>query len=260
MDRKPSNPETDSWITDRMASLDPAPGWNPDAEKALSRLTQPANPQASQWMRLGMTATILATTVFVLVLLPWQKLWTPEKATTTAKETVAGGQDPAPAQSPAPPQTESAKPAEKPAPEAEQQDALPDLPNNHEELRKYPETLAQSPKTEGTFDRLDEFYKIQAAPAPRARQAGGTEPKIVSQVLPEYTDEARQAKVTGRVDLVITIRTDGSVQFESVKNGLGYGLDEKAREAVEKWKFTPGQKDGVPVPTTVEITVTFSLR
>jgi TonB family protein len=229
MDRKPSNPESDSWVDHRMASLDPAPGWNPEAGRALERLTQPVTPPSS-WMRLGMTATILATTVFVLVLLPWQKLWTPEPAT-TPKTTVAALQDPAPppAPAPAPQQTEAVKPSEQAA----------------------PETRAQNRKTAD---------KMQAAPAPQARPSVVTGPKVVSQVLPEYTEEARQAKVTGQVDLIVTIRTDGSAQIEKVRNGLGYGLDEKAREAVEKWIFTPGQKDGVPVTTMIEITVTFSLR
>jgi protein TonB len=37
------------------------------------------------------------------------------------------------------------------------------------------------------------------------------------------------------------------------------GLDEKAIEAVRKWRFEPGQKDGWPVPVLVEIQVNFRL-
>jgi TonB family protein len=60
--------------------------------------------------------------------------------------------------------------------------------------------------------------------------------------------------------MVITVRTDGTVQFESFKKTLGHGLDEKAREAVEKWTFTPAKKDGIPVATIVTISTNFSLR
>ena len=32
-----------------------------------------------------------------------------------------------------------------------------------------------------------------------------------------------------------------------VITGLGFGLDEKASDAVRQWKFRPGYKDGKPV-------------
>jgi TonB family protein len=33
-----------------------------------------------------------------------------------------------------------------------------------------------------------------------------------------------------------------------VTRSLGLGLDEKAIQAVEKWRFKPGMKNGKPVP------------
>jgi TonB family protein len=50
------------------------------------------------------------------------------------------------------------------------------------------------------------------------------------------------------------------VKVESVKKSLGYGLDERAIEAVKKWKFSPGKKDGKPVPVDVTVLVNFTLR
>jgi TonB family protein len=44
-----------------------------------------------------------------------------------------------------------------------------------------------------------------------------------------------------------------------VIRSLGLGLDQKAIEAVQKWRFKPGQKDGKPVPVSANIEVNFRL-
>ncbi|HUJ94670.1 MAG TPA: TonB family protein [Terriglobales bacterium] len=38
---------------------------------------------------------------------------------------------------------------------------------------------------------------------------------------------------------------------------LGYGLDEEAIKAVQKWKFVPATNNGVPVAVAVNLEVTF---
>jgi TonB family protein len=44
-----------------------------------------------------------------------------------------------------------------------------------------------------------------------------------------------------------------------VLHSLGLGLDEKAMEAVKKWKFKPGLKDGKAVTTETQVEVNFRL-
>ncbi len=60
---------------------------------------------------------------------------------------------------------------------------------------------------------------------------------------PEYTSVARQMKVAGRVEVEVTIDSDGSV--ENVKAVTGNPLlTTSAVSAVKHWKFTPFTANG----------------
>ncbi len=89
---------------------------------------------------------------------------------------------------------------------------------------------------------------------------GVSEPKPTYTILPEYSDDGRKGRIQGTVELLIVVKADGTVDFQNVRKSLGYGLDQKAIEAVRKWKFLPGKKDGTPVATLVSVSVNFSLR
>src|SRR5579871_2875949 len=84
-------------------------------------------------------------------------------------------------------------------------------------------------------------------------------PYLLTKVDPEYTDEARQAKVQGYILIHMEVDTKGRPQNIRVVQGLGLGLDERAKEAVSKWTFSPGTVNGKPVVTTATIQVTFRL-
>lgn len=89
---------------------------------------------------------------------------------------------------------------------------------------------------------------------------GVSEPQPTYTILPEYSDDGRKGRIQGTVELLIVVKADGTVDFQNVRKSLGYGLDQKAIEAVRKWKFLPGKKDGTPVATLVSVSVNFSLR
>src|SRR5688572_9335168 len=89
---------------------------------------------------------------------------------------------------------------------------------------------------------------------------GVSEPTVVFRVQPEYSDDARKARVQGTVEVVIIVLPDGTARFDRIVQSLGYGLDQRAIDAVTRWKFTPGKKDGLPVATRVRVSVNFSLR
>jgi len=76
---------------------------------------------------------------------------------------------------------------------------------------------------------------------------------------PEYSEEARKAKWQGAVLLEIVVDENGVPQNIKVLRSLGLGLDQKAIEAVQKWRFKPGLKDGKAVPVSANIEVNFRL-
>jgi protein TonB len=76
---------------------------------------------------------------------------------------------------------------------------------------------------------------------------------------PEYSEEARKAKYSGAVLLSIVVDIEGKARDIKVVKSLGMGLDEKAIEAVQKWKFKPGMSGGKPVNTRATIEVNFRL-
>jgi periplasmic protein TonB len=91
--------------------------------------------------------------------------------------------------------------------------------------------------------------------------AGGSvsAPSVVFQVEPEYSEEARKAKYGGIVMLSVIVDAEGYPRDIRVVKSLGMGLDEKAAEAVRKWKFRAGRKDGKPVNVRAQIQVDFRL-
>jgi protein TonB len=56
------------------------------------------------------------------------------------------------------------------------------------------------------------------------------------------------------------VGADGVPRNVRVLSSLGMGLDEKAVEAVQNWKFEPAMKDGKPVAVELAIEVDFHLK
>lgn len=88
---------------------------------------------------------------------------------------------------------------------------------------------------------------------------GVSAPRVVYAPDPEYSEEARQAKYQGTVILWVVVDPQGRPRDLRVLRSLGLGLDEKAMEAVRKWRFEPATKDGLPVAVQVSVEVRFHL-
>ena len=92
------------------------------------------------------------------------------------------------------------------------------------------------------------------------RVGGGVSaPKEIYAPEPEYSEEARKVKHMGTVVLQLVVGSDGLPRDIRVVRTLGLGLDEKAIEAVRKWRFEPAKKDGKPVAALVSVEVDFHL-
>jgi periplasmic protein TonB len=75
----------------------------------------------------------------------------------------------------------------------------------------------------------------------------------------EFSDEARRAKYQGVCLISLIVDAQGNPQNPRVVRPLGMGLDEKALEAVRKYKFKPAMKGGKPVAVMMSIEVNFRL-
>ena len=100
-----------------------------------------------------------------------------------------------------------------------------------------------------------------ALPASTAEKVGGEvkPPGVIQKTDPRYTGPAQAGKVQGMVLLSAVIGEDGVARDFTLLRGIGYGLDEKAAEAVKMWRFKPAMKNGRPVKVSVPIEVNFRL-
>jgi len=84
-------------------------------------------------------------------------------------------------------------------------------------------------------------------------------PREIYSAEPEYSEQARKAMLTGTVLLSMFVDAAGQPRDLKVLTPIGSGLDEKAVDAIKKWKFEPATKDGTPVAVQLMVQVNFRL-
>lgn len=87
-------------------------------------------------------------------------------------------------------------------------------------------------------------------------------PTVVRQVRAEYTQEAKDAHIEGKVLLETVVLASGKVGDVTIVRSLDptYGLDQQTVKSMKQWEFKPGTKDGKPVAVRVSIEITFVLK
>lgn len=87
-----------------------------------------------------------------------------------------------------------------------------------------------------------------------------TPPVKIYHPQPQYTEDARRARIQGVVILEATINREGDVVDVRVLKGLPMGLDKSAVETALQWKFKPATENGRPVAVFFNLLVNFSLQ
>ncbi len=82
-------------------------------------------------------------------------------------------------------------------------------------------------------------------------------PVLLASVSPRYPRELRQSKVEGRVLVTFIVNEEGEVIRPRVESATRPEFKEPALEAIRKWRFKPGRKNGEPVSTHVRVPIRF---
>jgi protein TonB len=94
---------------------------------------------------------------------------------------------------------------------------------------------------------------------PRRVGGGVSAPVLVTAPLPEYTTEARAAKISGNVLVHFWVDENGKTTHVQVVRGLGHGLDAKALDVVRNYQFKPALEDGKPVVVALNTEINFQI-
>jgi len=136
-----------------------------------------------------------------------------------------------------------------------------------------PEGRAEATQRVAEFDpaepdpalfRIPDGYKVSDAPPPPEPEPGTvriggnvTAPRVLYTADPEFSEDARRHHIAGNVLVSLVVDENGLPQNVKVLRGVGYGLDEKAVEAVKKYRFRPAMREGVPVKVQLNVEVNF---
>ena len=83
--------------------------------------------------------------------------------------------------------------------------------------------------------------------------------KILFQVIPEYSEAARQSKYRGTVMSSFVVGTDGRIHRPRIVKGAGMGLDENVLRVLSLWRFEPARQNDRPVAAESTVENTFNL-
>jgi len=199
----------------------------------------------SIFFSVGLTAVLFGTLPFA------HRIARPERSLELRKTSAADLPPPVQEEEP-PPVVEAEKPPEAP-PEPQLAETPMQIPIS-----------ADLEVAAGSGGALAGFGEIRALAAAETVQQEAFDvsdlekrPEAVSQIAPAYPAELRKAKIEGSVTLVFVLSEEGRVEDPRVEQSSRPEFERPALEAIRKWRFRPGMKDGQPVRTYVRIPMRF---
>ena len=84
-------------------------------------------------------------------------------------------------------------------------------------------------------------------------------PEPISQAAPVYPSDLRKAKKEGVVTILCLVSAVGRVEEVQVENSTLPEFEKPALDAIRKWRFRPGQKDGKDVATYLRCPIAFRI-
>jgi periplasmic protein TonB len=145
--------------------------------------------------------------------------------------------------------------AEPPPPPPEPEEKPPEPPP---QLAEAPQNIPMSADLDvavgsgGALAGFGDFKNMMAA-------EGGTDafdvadlekpPEAIAQIAPKYPQELVKARIEGRVTVIFLLDETGKVQDPRVDSSTRPEFEKPALEAIRKWRFRPGQREGQAVKT-----------
>ena len=85
-------------------------------------------------------------------------------------------------------------------------------------------------------------------------------PRVVFQPAPEYPAALRKQKLDGTVHVLFVVNKNGRVENPMVQKSTHPAFEQPALQAVGKWRFEPGKRNGEAVPFRMRVPISFKSR
>lgn len=100
----------------------------------------------------------------------------------------------------------------------------------------------------GTSDIIFEIGDVEEKPTP------------TRQIEPTYPPALKRQKINGSVTVVFVVDEQGNVVAPRVEKSTHMEFEKPAIDAIRRWKFTPGKKDGEAVKVRVRAPLIFKVN
>lgn len=219
----------------------------------MSKVFNPQTPRQG-WIGPVLGAALITVAVFLVLPLTQLISSSAQKKLLLSKVDVAMPPTPPPSVEPPPPPPPPQEKPEEPKPELTEQPRQ--LTLSQLDLDVNVGTGGALAGGLGTFEAAAESLKelsvFDVADLDRP-------PELIAAVSPVYPHALRKARVEGTVTILFVLDETGQVEEPRVETASRTEFERPALEAVRRWKFKPGQKEGQAVKTYMRLPLRFKM-